>query len=287
MNVLRIKDWDVHFENNRTRELKRMDWVPMPNKMDGDGYTELVDHPDGAAHFGAWCAIVEVASKCATRGTLLRTIPQEGATSSAESRTHLRGGSVPHDSASLSRLTRLPRAVFDEVIPRLLAIGWLESVTIENKEVTSIPQEGAGIPQEGAVSRVRAGARAGTERNGTERESTTPASPALSGEDADGVQAAVVEIWFAGGVASTHRAWVIKLVSSFRELKATPDEIRRRHAEYRRKHPNWESTPDALVKWWHDCASQSMKPTADAAAEERSRKRWEAHEARKSKAGAA
>jgi hypothetical protein len=35
--------------------------------MDGDGYTELVDHDDGAAHLGAWCAIVQIASKCDPR----------------------------------------------------------------------------------------------------------------------------------------------------------------------------------------------------------------------------
>jgi hypothetical protein len=53
----RVKDWSKIYENNRTRELKRMDWVPIPNKMDGDGFTELVDHPNGAAHLGAWLAL--------------------------------------------------------------------------------------------------------------------------------------------------------------------------------------------------------------------------------------
>ena len=48
----KIKNGD-HFENNRARELKSMAWVPLPNKMDGDGYTEPVTHPGGAAHFGA------------------------------------------------------------------------------------------------------------------------------------------------------------------------------------------------------------------------------------------
>jgi hypothetical protein len=68
--MLRIVDWELHFENNRTKELKRLTWVPFPNRHDGDGYTELLDHPDGAAHYGAWCAMVQVASKCDPRGTL-------------------------------------------------------------------------------------------------------------------------------------------------------------------------------------------------------------------------
>jgi hypothetical protein len=62
MNILRIRDWSEHFENNRTKELVRMAWVPVPNKQDGDGYTELLDHVNGAAHLGAWIAIVELAS---------------------------------------------------------------------------------------------------------------------------------------------------------------------------------------------------------------------------------
>ena len=52
--VLRIKDWSEHFENNRTRELKSLTFVCIPNKLDGDGYTELIDHPNGISHYGAW-----------------------------------------------------------------------------------------------------------------------------------------------------------------------------------------------------------------------------------------
>jgi len=125
MNLYRIKDWDKHFENNRTRELKNMPWLPLPTKLDGDGYTELVEHKNGAAHFGAWTAILKVAGRCDLRGTLLR------------------GNSQPHTSESLARITRLPKKVFDEVLPRLVSIGWVE--VLEQK-----PQEGAEIPQEGA-----------------------------------------------------------------------------------------------------------------------------------------
>ena len=105
---IKIVDWETRYENNRTRDLKRMQWVPMPNRHDGDGYTTLLDHPNGAAHFGAWCALVQVASRCDERGALLR---------------HGAGG---HDSASLARMTRIPEAVWLEVLPRLLSIGWIE-----------------------------------------------------------------------------------------------------------------------------------------------------------------
>jgi hypothetical protein len=130
--VYRVTEWTKHFENNRTKELKHMAWVPVPNKHDGDGYTELLEHDNGAAHFGAWIAIVEVASKCDPRGTLLRE------------------GARPHDTASLSRITRIPKGVYDQAIPRLLHIGWLTSELVASTTVTSIPQEGAAAAQEDA-----------------------------------------------------------------------------------------------------------------------------------------
>ena len=156
--IIRIVKWDDIYENNRTRELKTMEWIPIPNKMDGDGYTELVDHPSGAAHFGIWIALVEIASKCKPRGTLIRSIPQEGAVTSQEGAVTSHEGAtvflVPHNSATLSRICRLPRSLFDETIPRLKQIGWIEYVLMSTL-LRSIPQEGAVIPQEGASSRAR------------------------------------------------------------------------------------------------------------------------------------
>lgn len=119
----RIRNWDKLFENNRTRELKHLTWVPLPNKHDGDGYTELMDHPNGAAHFGAWVAIVQVASKCDPRGTLMRDRADR---------------STPHDASSLSRITRIPVDVLLESITRLQEIGWIESQAISVDDVTHI-----------------------------------------------------------------------------------------------------------------------------------------------------
>src|SRR6185437_16966566 len=110
-----------------------MDWVPVPNKMDGTGYTELVDHPNAAAHLGAWLAIIEIASRQKVRGNF----PQVGA-------------GIPQSLSGMSqvlcRISRLPCAVFEELIPRLLQMEWIEPY----QQVTEIPQLGAEIPQLGA-----------------------------------------------------------------------------------------------------------------------------------------
>jgi hypothetical protein len=123
--LYRIKDWPKHFENNRTRDLLRMTFVCVPNKQDGDGYTELLDHPDGVAHYGAWMAIILAASKCGTRGTLLR------------------GTGEPHDARSLSRMTRVPVAIIQATLPRLVSIGWIEAEVLDSKGDAEIPQVGA------------------------------------------------------------------------------------------------------------------------------------------------
>lgn len=109
MLVYRIVDWEKHFENNRTRELKNLLWIALPTKLDGDGYTELVEGKDGAAIYGAWVACVIVASRCDPRGTLLRD------------------GARPHNSESLARITRLPKCVFDAMLEKAQRVGWIET----------------------------------------------------------------------------------------------------------------------------------------------------------------
>jgi len=135
VTTYRIRNWDKHFENNRTRELKKLDWVPVPNKHDGDGFTELLDHKNGMAHYGAWHLILQVASKCDPRGTLLRD--------SAE------GCKIPHTPQSLARITRGNAIVFNEVLPRLLTIGWIESCDNPASSCDNPAPECGKVPIEG------------------------------------------------------------------------------------------------------------------------------------------
>lgn len=65
-----IRDWNEHFEISESRKYKNLSWVALPNKHDGKSYRRLVRLEDGAAIFGVWIAIVQVASKCPERGVL-------------------------------------------------------------------------------------------------------------------------------------------------------------------------------------------------------------------------
>jgi hypothetical protein len=66
----RIRDWRQRFETPESRKCKALNWVAVPNKHDGLGYRRLLRTPDGPAIYGAWVAILAVASKCPTRGVL-------------------------------------------------------------------------------------------------------------------------------------------------------------------------------------------------------------------------
>lgn len=165
---LRIKDWQIHFENCESKKLKRLSWVPVPNKTNGEGYTDLVDHPDGAAHLGAWLAIIEAASTKEPREN--RGLLPDG------------DGTIPGISRSLGRISRLPGKIFEEVLPRLLRIGWVEDLhAVQQDTATSGDSPEIAVdPPEVAVTKGREGNR--REQNGIEEK---PLCPTLVGQ-ADG-----------------------------------------------------------------------------------------------------
>lgn len=93
MNLYKIANWSELYENHRSRILKRLLWIPISTQMDGDGYTELLMHPDGIAHFGCWILLLEIAARCDPRGTLMRS------------------NGKPHDPDSIVRVSHANPAV--------------------------------------------------------------------------------------------------------------------------------------------------------------------------------
>jgi len=108
--ILSISNWNDLYENNRTRDLKTLLWVPIPNKQDGDGYTEIMGEKDGVQIFGAWIAILQIASRCDPRGTLVRD------------------GGKPHDCGSISRMCRIPQPIVSRAISFCSKIGWINGL---------------------------------------------------------------------------------------------------------------------------------------------------------------
>lgn len=120
----RIRDWSKNFENNRTRELQRMEWVPVPNKHDGDGFRTIMADKRGLEVFAVWILILEVASKCQPRGTLVRDSGE------------------PHTAGSLSRMTGAPERSVEYAIGVLKRsdVAWIEEADADSED-TQAPSQ--------------------------------------------------------------------------------------------------------------------------------------------------
>lgn len=72
MEVWRIAKWSETFETSDSRNYKSLPWVSVPTTLCSNGYQSLVEEfgADAPAIYGAWNAMVAVASKCPVRGTL-------------------------------------------------------------------------------------------------------------------------------------------------------------------------------------------------------------------------
>lgn len=105
MKLYKIRKWSELFENNRSRTVKELSWVAIPNRHDGENYSGIVTHKDGAIIFAAWVLLVQVASRCQPRGTLLRD------------------NETPHSPTTLSLKTRAPVLWFE------MALEYLENNT--------------------------------------------------------------------------------------------------------------------------------------------------------------
>jgi len=66
---IKIRDWDQHFEADRSRQWKSLKWVPVPNKQ-GLGYKKIMVQKNGAEIFGCWNALIQQGSLCNPRGDL-------------------------------------------------------------------------------------------------------------------------------------------------------------------------------------------------------------------------
>lgn len=108
--MLHIKDWDSIYENAGSRKLKRLNQVLLPNRFDGSKYAELITGESGIQRYAAWCTLLGIGSHGGPgqRGYIRRSDGSE------------------HTPASLSLVTRIPTAVYEDAIPALVKLGWLE-----------------------------------------------------------------------------------------------------------------------------------------------------------------
>lgn len=136
MKLYSIRDWSTIYENNRTRELKEMHWIPVPNNHHSDGYTQLITEKNGLELLGSWLIILQLASRCGN--------PAGGCGMVAPCRGVLkRGNGMPHDAKTIARNTRADEAAIQRALDYFSTeLDWL----IVN-DLDESPQVGATLPQ--------------------------------------------------------------------------------------------------------------------------------------------
>ena len=144
--AFRVKDWDKFFETHESRKLKRLSWVPVPNKHDGLGFRTLMGGQNGYEVYAAWVLVLQVASKCPIRGTL---VDDSGRGLTAE---------------DLAIKTGAPVKAYERALPILLKIGWIEELTETPADDAGTPARHAGTPADSPVGREGKG----REQKGTE-----------------------------------------------------------------------------------------------------------------------
>lgn len=126
MKALRVAQWESVYETGESRKLKELRWVATPNSHDSIAYCELLAHGNGLAHFGAWNLILQLASRCPTRGLLVN------------------GRGIAYTARAIAMVTHAPEKIVHEAVARLLEIGWLEEVPLESRQSPGTPGDDPG-----------------------------------------------------------------------------------------------------------------------------------------------
>jgi hypothetical protein len=127
MNI-RIRDWDLHFERDRSKQWKHISWVPIPNKQ-GEGYRRIMREKNGPQIFGCWIALIEQASLCEPRGDLSK-----------------------HDLIGLSLLTLINETILKQSIKYLSEVlDWIEIIQNLDNNVNDIDKCALQSPSDSSM----------------------------------------------------------------------------------------------------------------------------------------
>lgn len=73
MKEYTIARWNEVYEDYRTRRVKVLSGVLLPNRFDAEGYGRIMAHPQAATIYTGWIHLVQIASRCDPRGKLVRS----------------------------------------------------------------------------------------------------------------------------------------------------------------------------------------------------------------------
>jgi hypothetical protein len=110
--LYKIKDWEKHFENSRSREIDQCRFCAMPTKQDGLGYGRLIRMPNGPALYGAFVAVVLIAAK--------QKRPRKGYLTADGLPT-----SCPLTADDMSVKCQVPADIMQAMLTAAVSIGWM------------------------------------------------------------------------------------------------------------------------------------------------------------------
>lgn len=131
MKAIRVANWE-RFEKSDHKKCSVMHWIATPNSHDGIGFLTLLTLPDGLRKYGGWHLILQIASKCPTRGLL---VSDSGRCIGAK---------------EIALKTRSNEKDISDSIAACLSIGWLEHLEVSGNspEDSGNSPEDSGDPQE-------------------------------------------------------------------------------------------------------------------------------------------
>jgi len=149
MKLYRIKDWHEHFENARSNERDKLSWCAVPNKQDGLGYGLLMSMQNGPALYGAFVAVVLMASKQKRPRTGLLTA--SGLPADFPPTASGLPGNYPLTARHMAVKTKMPERLIEEMLAATTdsSIGWIEVVTDYPPTARQLPADCPPTAQEG------------------------------------------------------------------------------------------------------------------------------------------
>lgn len=143
--ALRIKNWNKHYENDRSRDRDSLRWCPIPNKR-GLGRGRLLRMENGPAMYGCFVSIVLMCSE--------QERPREGWLTE----NGLPDG-PPLDAEAIHLKTGMPTDLISKTLTTIsdCKIGWIEELTPDSPSTPHEPtpntprKEGKGKEERGGT----------------------------------------------------------------------------------------------------------------------------------------
>jgi len=148
-----IRDWNAHFENNKSREIDRCSFVCLPNKQHGMGFRRIMAELDGATIYGVWVCIVAACSQ--------QSSPRQGWLTEDGRKT-----GTPWAAADIALKIGRPTAEVDRCLSVVASprVGWLAA-----REVPAGCPSDPPEPPDDNPPATPEGRKEGTEGNGRNR----------------------------------------------------------------------------------------------------------------------